>query len=152
MSGREDGRELAHPIPLLGDEMEVNGPVPALGNRFQDAMVARGVGAASALAVEAPDARTEAHRNHGEHSKFDLGIAAVAVRIVLLKVKVAHVIENAVEHESRVAVRAFDRTAVEPSVIVGDEGIELEREVNKPRAVGPLQDFLPHGEALSVTR
>ena len=35
---------------------------------------------------------------------------------------------HAVEHEGRVAVGALDRAAVERGIVVGDEGVELERE------------------------
>ena len=69
---------------------------------------------------------------------------------MLLEVEVAFVVEHAVEHEQCVAVGAFDRTAVERGIVVGDEGVELQREVVKAGAVGPLQDLPGHGEALAV--
>ena len=70
--------------------------------------------------------------------------------VVLFEVEVALVVEHAVEHEGRVAVGALDRAAVEPRVVVGDEGVELECEVVETGAVGPLQHLLRHGEALPV--
>ena len=59
-------------------------------------------------------------------------------------------VEHAVEHEGRVAVGALDGAAVERGVVVGDEGVELEREVVEACAVGPLQHLVRHGEALPV--
>ena len=82
-------------------------------------------------------------------AKFDLGVP-VGVGVVLFEVEVALVVEHAVEHEGRVAVGALDRAAVERGVVVGDEGVELEREVVEARAVGPLQHLVGHGEALPV--
>ena len=89
--------------------------------------------------VQPADAGAEAHADHGERGEVDLGVA-VGVGVVLLEVEVAFVIEHAVEHERCVAVGAF----------VGDEGVELEREVVEARAVGALQHPAWHGEALAV--
>ena len=112
-------------------------------------MVTALVGAVDPLAVQAADARAEPHADHPEGGEVDLGVA-VGVGVVLFEVEVALVVEHAVEHEGRVAVRALDRAAVERGVVVGDEGVELEREVVEARAVGPLQHLLRHGEALPV--
>ena len=110
-------------------------------------MVARRVGAVDALAVQVADARAEAHADHHEGGEVDLGVA-VGVGVVLFEVEVALVVEHAVEHEGRVAVGALDRSAVERGVVVGDEGVELEREIVKACAVGSLQHLVRHGEAL----
>ena len=59
-------------------------------------------------------------------------------------------VEHAVEHERGVAVGAFDGAAVERRVVVGDERVELEREVIEPRTVGALRHPARHGEALPV--
>ena len=48
-------------------------------------------------------------------SEVDLGVA-VGVGVVLFEVEVALVVEDAVEHEGRVAVGALDRAAVASSV------------------------------------
>ena len=112
-------------------------------------MVARRVGAVDALAVQAADARAEAHADHHEGGEVDLGVA-VGVGLVLFEVEVALVVEHAVEHEGRVAVGALDRSAVERGVVVGDEGVELEREIVEACAVGSLQHLVRHGEALPV--
>ena len=112
-------------------------------------MVAGRVGAVDALAVQATDAGAEPHADHAEGGEVDLGVP-VGVGVVLFEVEVALVVEHAVEHEGRVAVGALDRAAVERRVVVGDEGVELEREVVEAGAVGPLQDLLRHGEALPV--
>ena len=48
-------------LSLLGDEAEVHRPPSALENRLEDAVVARRVGAGEALAVQAADARADAH-------------------------------------------------------------------------------------------
>ena len=84
-----------------------------------------------------------------EGGEVDLGVT-VGVGVVLFEVEVALVVEHAVEHEGRVAVGALDRAAVERGVVVGDEGVELEREVVEAHAVGPLQHLLRHGEELPV--
>ena len=112
-------------------------------------MVACRVGAVDPLAVQAANAWAEAHADHHEGREVDLGVA-VGVGVVLFEVEVALVVEHAVEHEGRVAVGALDRTAVERGVVVGDEGVELEREVVEACAVGPLQHLVRHGEALPV--
>ena len=80
------------------------------------------------------------HADHPEGREVDLGVA-VGVGVVLFEIEVALVVEDAVEHEGRVAVGALDRAAVERGVVVCDEGVELE---------GPLQHLLRHGEALPV--
>ena len=69
---------------------------------------------------------------------------------MLFEVEVAPVVEHAVEHEGRVAIGALDRAACRRGVAVGDEGVELERDVVEARAVGPLQHLLRPGEALPV--
>ena len=53
---------------LLGDEAEVPPPRPssALEDWLEDAVVAGRVGAVDALAVQAADARAEAHADHDE--------------------------------------------------------------------------------------
>ena len=127
VAGGERRVELADAVPLLGDEAEVHRPPSALENRLEDAVVARRVGAVDALAVQAADARAEAHADHHEDGEVDLGVA-MGVGVVLFEVEVALVVEHAVEHEGRVAVGALDRAAVERGVVVGDEGVELERE------------------------
>ena len=149
MPGGERRVELADAVPLLGDEAEVHGPTAALEDRLKDAVVAGGVGAVDALAVQAADAGAEPHADHPEGGEVDLGVA-VGVGVVLFEVEVALVVEDAVEHEGRVAVGALDRAAVERGVVVGDEGVELEREVVEARAIGPLQHLVRHGEALPV--
>jgi hypothetical protein len=53
---------------------------------------------------------------------------------VLLQIQVALVVQDPVEDEPRVPVGALDRRAVERRVVVGDEGIELQREVAEPGA------------------
>ena len=58
----------------------------------------------------------------------------MGVGVVLFEVEVALVVEHAVEHEGRVAVGALDGATVERGVVVGDEGVELEREVVEARA------------------
>ena len=107
------------------------------------------LGLQRAPAVQAADAGVEPHADHPEGGEVDLGVA-VGVGVVLFEVEVALVVEHAVEHEGRVAVGALDRAAVERGVVVGDEGIELEREVVEAGAVGPLQHLVRHGEALPV--
>ena len=149
MPGGERRVELADAVPLLGDEAEVHRPPSALEDRLEDAVVARRVGAIDTLAVQAANARAEAHADHHEGGEVDLGVA-VGVGVVLFEVEVALVVKHAVEHEGRVAVGALDRTAVERGVVVGDEGVELEREVVEAGAVGSLQHLVRHGEALPV--
>ncbi len=112
-------------------------------------MVAGRVGAVDPLAVQAANAGAEPHADHHEGGEVDLGVA-VGVGVVLFEVEVALVVEHAVEHEGRVAVGALDRAAVERGVVVGDERVELEREVVEAGAVGPLQNLVRHGEALPV--
>ena len=55
------------------------------------------VGAIDALAVQAADARAEAHADHDERGEVDLGVA-VGVGVVLFEVEVALVVQHAVEH------------------------------------------------------
>ena len=145
----ERGVERADAVPLLGDEAEVHRPPAALEDRLENAVVAARVGTVDPLAVQAADARAEPHADHPEGREVDLGVA-VGVGVVLFEVEVALVVEHAVEHEGRVAVGALDRAAVERGVVIGDEGVELEREVVKAGAVGPLQHLVRYGEALPV--
>ena len=126
MPGGERRVELADAVPLLGDEAEVHRPTAALEDRLEDAVVAGRVGAVDPLAVQAADSGAEPHADHAEGGEVDLGVA-VGVGVVLFEVEVALVVEHAVEHEGRVAVGALDRAAVERGVVVGDEGVELER-------------------------
>ena len=111
-------------------------------------MVAFPVGAVDALAVNVTDARAEAHADHGEGGEVYLGIA-VRVGVVLFQIKVAFVVQHAVENEGGVAVGAFDGSAVKRRVVVSDEGIELQGEVIEAGAVGLLQHAVRHGKALS---
>jgi hypothetical protein len=101
------------------------------------------------LLLEAADAGAESPPQHRERREVDLRVA-VRVGVVLFQLQVALVVAEAVEHERRVAVGAFDGHAVERRVVVGDEGIELQREVAEPGAVSLLQDLAGHGEPLSV--
>ena len=57
-------------------------------------MVAVGVGAVDALAVQAADAGAEPHADHAEGGEVDLGVA-VGVGVVLFEVEVALVVEDA---------------------------------------------------------
>ena len=121
--------ELADAVPLLGDEADVHRPPAALQDRLEDAVVAGRVGAIDPLAVQAAHARAEAHADHRDGGDVDLGVA-VGVGVVRFEVEVALVGEHAVEHDGRVAVGALDRAAVERGVVVvGDEGVALEREI-----------------------
>ena len=102
MTGGERCVELAEVVPLLGDEAEVHRPPAVLEKRLKDAVVAGRVGAIDTLAVQAANAREEAHADHREGGEVDLGVA-VGVRVVLFEVEVALVVEHTVEHEGRVA-------------------------------------------------
>ena len=61
MSGGERRVELTDAVPLLGEQTEVHRPPPTLKDRLQDTVVPCRVGAVDALAVQAADARAEAH-------------------------------------------------------------------------------------------
>ena len=69
--GGERRVELADAIPLLGDETEVDRPPAALEDRLEDAVVAVGVGAVDALAVQAADAGAEPHADHAEGGEVE---------------------------------------------------------------------------------
>ena len=80
MTGGERCVELAEVVPLLGDEAEVHRPPAALEKRLKDAVVAGRVGAIDTLAVQAANARAEAHADHREGGEVDLGVAVGVAR------------------------------------------------------------------------
>jgi hypothetical protein len=71
---------------------------------------------------------------HGECGEVQFRVAT-SIRIMLLDLQIAFVVEKVVKHESRIAVGAFDGHAVEGSLIVREEGIEFESEVAEVCAV-----------------
>lgn len=71
MAGREGGVELADAFPLLGDQTEADSAAAALQDRLQGPVVALGVGAVDALAVQVADAWAEAHADHGESGEVE---------------------------------------------------------------------------------
>jgi hypothetical protein len=88
---------------------------------------------------------------HGECGEVDLRVA-VRVGVVLVELELALVVEQPIEHERRVAVGAFDRHAVEGRVVVGNEGVELKREVAEACAVRLLEHAAGQSEPLPVAR
>ena len=141
--------ELADAVPLLGDEADVHRPPAARPDRLEDAVVAGRVGARDPLAVQAAHARADAHADQRDGGDVDLGVA-VGVGVVRVEVEVALVGEPAVEHDGRGAVGALDRAAGERGVVVGDEGVALERDIVDACAGGARQHRVRHGEAVPV--
>lgn len=64
----------------------------------------------------------------------------MGIRIVLFRVQIRLMIEHAVEHVGRIALRALDRDGIERGVVVRDEGIELQGIVPQPVTIGAPQD------------
>ena len=76
----------------------------------------------------------------------------MGVRVVLLELEVALVVKEPVQDGRCVPIRALDGRAEEGGVVVGDEAVELKREIAEPRTVGLLQDFPPQRVPLPVAR
>jgi hypothetical protein len=76
------------------------------------------------LPVEPTDARTEALPKHGEGRKIQLYIP-MGVGIVLVRIEIGLMIEQAVQDVRGIALRALNRYGIEGGVVVRNEGIEL---------------------------
>jgi hypothetical protein len=74
----------------------------------------------------------------------------VVVGVVLFDFELALVVQQAIEDEGRVAVGELDWQTVKSGVVIGDEGVKLQRELAKARAVGLLENPVWEREALSV--
>ena len=137
VSGFKRGVEMTESIPLVGDPSGVDLPILSAHEAPESAVVAR-VDPVEPLLLEAPNPRTEATSEHRERGKIDVGVA-VGVRVVLLELEVALVVKEPVQDGRRVPIRALDGRAEEGGVVVGDEAVELKREIAEPRTVGLLQ-------------
>ena len=100
------GVELPHTIPLLSDELGVDGLIGATREVRQGTIIALDVDAVDALPVHTSDARTEATTQHRKRGEVDFGVA-VGVSVVLLKLEFALVVEQAIERKRRIAIRAL---------------------------------------------
>jgi hypothetical protein len=67
--------KLAHAVPLLGDQVGIDGPVRTTEQRCGRAVIAIGINPVDALVLNAADARTEAQAQHTEGGKIELGVA-----------------------------------------------------------------------------
>ena len=150
VSGFKRGIETTEPIPLVGDPSCVDLPIRSAHEAPEGAVVTR-VDPVEPLLLEAPNPRAEATAEHRERGKIDIGIA-VGVRVVLLDLEVALVVKEPVQDGRRVPIRALDGRAEKRGVVVGDEAIELKREIAEPRTVCLLQDFPPQRVPLPVAR
>jgi hypothetical protein len=130
--------KLAHAIPLLGDQLGIDGPVRAADQRGEWTIVALGINAVDALMPNAANAWTETLAEHGEGGKVKLGVA-VGIGVMLFDFELALVVQQAVENEGCVAVGALDWQTIERSVVISDERVELQREIAKARTVGLLE-------------
>ena len=86
--------------------------------------------------------RAEPLPEHGEGREVQLGVA-MGVSVMLLRIDLGLVVEEPIQNVGCVPFRALrgalDRGAVEGRVVVGDEGVELQRVVAQAMAVRGLQ-------------
>ena len=73
---------LAHAIPLLGDQVGIDGSVRAADQRRERTVFAVGINPVEALVLNAADAWAEAQAQHGEGGEVELGVT-VGVDVVL---------------------------------------------------------------------
>src|SRR5215467_14444852 len=74
----------------------------------------------------------------------------MGIRIVFLGIQVGLVIEQPVEDVGGIALGALDRYGVEWRVIVGNEGVELQRIVPQAMTIGTAEDPPREEEALPI--
>src|SRR5215467_7651234 len=72
VAGRKRGEELAHPIPVSRDPVEMQGPLAGAQERGEGTIVPLRIKPVEPLPVEPTDARTEALPKHGESRKIQL--------------------------------------------------------------------------------
>ena len=90
------------------------------------------------LAMKTANPRAEPLPEHGEGREVQLGVA-MGVSVMLLRIDLGLVVEDPIQNVGCVPFRALDRGAVEGRVVVGDEGVELQRVVAQAMAVRGLQ-------------
>ena len=90
------------------------------------------------LAMKTANPRAEPLPEHGEGREVQLGVA-MGVSVMLLRIDLGLVVEEPIQNVGCVPFRALDRGAVEGRVVVGDEGVELQRVVAQAMAVRGLQ-------------
>ncbi len=95
--------------------------------------------------------RAEPLPEHGEGREVQLGVA-MGVSVMLLRIDLGLVVEEPIQNVGCVPFRALDRGAVEGRVVVGDEGVELQRVVAQAMAVRGLQGLPGKEVALAVAR
>ena len=93
--------------------------------------------------------RAEPLPEHGEGREVQLGVA-MGVSVMLLRIDLGLVVEEPIQNVGCVPFRALDRGAVEGRVVVGDEGVELQRVVAQAMAVRGLQGLPGKEVALAV--
>ena len=85
------------------------------------------------LAMKTANPRAEPLPEHGEGREVQLGVA-MGVSVMLLRIDLGLVVEEPIQNVGCVPFRALDRGAVEGRVVVGDEGVELQRVVAQAMA------------------
>ena len=101
------------------------------------------------LAMKTANPRAEPLPEHGEGREVQLGVA-MGVSVMLLRIDLGLVVEEPIQNVGCVPFRALDRGAVEGRVVVGDEGVELQRVVAQAMAVRGLQGLPGKEVALAV--
>src|SRR5918992_966133 len=85
-----------------------------------------------------------------ESSEINLNIA-VRIGVVLFEIQICLVIQQAVQNERGVAVCTLDRHGIVRRVVIGEEGVKLQREVPDPGAISALQHPARQRKALTIT-
>src|SRR4029450_5339416 len=87
VAGRKGGEELAHPIPVGRNPVEMQSPLAGAKERGEGAIIPLGLNPVDPLPVEPTDAWTEAFPKHRKGRKMQLHIT-MGVGIVFFRVEI----------------------------------------------------------------
>src|SRR5438128_801502 len=136
LTRRKGGEELAHAVPVRRDPVEMQGALGLTDEGGEWSIRLLGIDTVNPLAMQPPDPRAKALAKHRKGCKVQFDIT-VRIRIVFLRVKIGLMIKQAVQDIRDITLRALNRHRVEWRVVVGNERVELQREIAHAVAVGP---------------